>query len=282
MDMDRSAPLVSIIMPVYNAEKYIVEAIESVIAQSYERWELIVVNDGSTDSTFSLLEGFDDERIVIKTQENSGVSAARNRGLALAKGEYITFLDADDLLPKESLAVRVEYLNENPQIDVVDGIILVKDVKMRETLRTYTPYYKGKLLPKLLALDSRVFFNVCYMFRKEILAELTFETRMTHAEDLLFYIQLSSQSNAQYAFVSEIIYLYRSGHTSAMCDVEGLEEGYGILLQEIKKDTHVSSISYMVMKLKIIKIMFLLWMSKVRVKQSFLSIYKLLIAREIK
>jgi len=274
--MDKSIPLVSIIMPAYNAEKYIVEAVKSVIVQSYETWELIVVNDGSTDSTLSLVEAFEDKRIIIHSQENAGVSVARNAGLALAKGEYITFLDADDVLPQESLTVRVRYLQENPEVSVIDGVILVKDANMIETLRTYTPYYKGELLPRLLALDSRVFFNVCYMFRKEILGELTFKTKMTHAEDLLFYIQLSSQSNVQYGFVLETVYQYRSGHSSTMTNIAGLEEGYIILLQEIKKDKNVSKTAYIFLKLKIMKIMFLSWRAEGKMKKSFLSVYKIL------
>ena len=204
--MTTSTPLVSIVMPAYNAQTYIVEAIESVIAQSYVHWELIVIDDGSTDSTLSLVEAFNDERIIIKSQKNAGVSVARNVGLSLSIGEYITFLDADDIFPKKSLEARVTYLDENLNTDLVDGQILIKDADMKDTLRTYTPYYRGKLLPRLLALDSHVFFNVCYMFRKNILDTVRFKEEMTHAEDLLFYIQLSSRHNVQYRFVSEIVY----------------------------------------------------------------------------
>ena len=264
--------MVSVIMPAYNAEKFIAEAIESVINQTFEYWELLIIDDGSSDTTAQIIKSFADDRIILLWQDNAGVSSARNRGLELARGKYITFLDADDVLPKESLTVRVGYFKENPKVDVLDGVIFVKDVNMIETLHTYTPYYNGELLPRLLALDSCVFFNVCYMFRKKILGELTFKTKMTHAEDLLFYIQLSSQSNVQYGFVSETVYLYRLGHTSTMSNLAGLEEGYITLLQEIKKDKNISTLSYMIMKLKVMKIMFLSWRAEGRMGCAFLSI----------
>ena len=274
--MSTSTPLVSVIMPAYNAQTYIVEAIESVIAQSYAHWELIMIDDGSTDSTLSLVEAFSDERIIIKSQKNAGVSVARNVGLSLSIGEYITFLDADDVLPQMSLEVRVRYLDEHSDVDLVDGQILIKDADMSDTLRTYTPYYKGKLLSRLLALDSHVFFNVCYMFRQNILGAVRFKEEMTHAEDLLFYIELSSQNDVLYGFINKEIYYYRSGHASTMTNLSGLEEGYIRLLNEVKKNMHISKISYLFLKLKIMKIMFLSWMNKYKIGNAFMSIQKIL------
>lgn len=91
--------LVSIIMPAYNVDEYIEESIRSIQAQTYPNWELIVVNDGSTDTTQAVVERLasQDSRIRLVTQPNGGVSRARNRGLELARGEYISFLDGDDL-----------------------------------------------------------------------------------------------------------------------------------------------------------------------------------------
>ena len=270
--MDNSGLLVSIIMPAYNAQRYISEAIKSVLNQTFQEWELIVIDDGSIDDTASIVQAFDDKRIVYIHQDNAGVSAARNAGLSYAQGEYITFLDADDVLPKKSLDVRVDYLQKHPNVDLVDGQILVKDVDLVTLIRTYTPYYQGKLLPELLALNSHVFFNVCYMFRTEILGDIRFKNGMTHAEDLLFYIALSSKSDVMYGFVSEIIYVYRFGHASAMTNLVGLEEGYIVLLKEIKKDKSISRISYLILKLKILKIMFLSWIYKNKFTSSFSSI----------
>ena len=91
-------PLVTIIMPAYNAEKTISRAIGSVLKQDYSNIELIVVNDGSTDNTRSVCEQFSDARIKVITQENKGLSGARNTGLSNSKGEFVTFVDSDDLV----------------------------------------------------------------------------------------------------------------------------------------------------------------------------------------
>ena len=161
--MNERQPLVSIITPAYNAEKYIKETIESVLGQTYKNWELIIVNDGSTDSTEEIIKSFDDSRVVLLSQKNSGVSSARNLGMQSSKGKYITFLDADDVLPPESLKVRVDYLESHPDVDLIDGNISIKDADIKNDIGIYEPYYEGLLLPRLLALDSRVFFNVCYI-----------------------------------------------------------------------------------------------------------------------
>ena len=252
--------LVSIITPAYNASKYIKETIESVLNQTYDNWELIIINDGSTDDTEKIVNSFKDRRIKLISQKNMGVSAARNRGLSEAKGEFITFLDADDILPPKSLEVRVKYLKENSNIDLVDGKILIKDENMKKIKRIYQPYYMGPLLPKLLELDDRVFFNVCYFFRSNKLNGLKFK-KTSHAEDLLFFIELSYNQNINYSYVNEEVYYYRSGHNSAMSNLDGLEIGYITLLQEIKKMQKVKKINIFKLKLKITKIMVLSWLN---------------------
>jgi len=110
--------LVSIIVPCFQQEQFIAEALGSIQAQTYPNWECIVVDDGSTDSSRRIIQGFAarDERIRYIYQENSGVSAARNHGFSQARGEFINFLDGDDLLRSEKLRRQVEYLNANPDV----------------------------------------------------------------------------------------------------------------------------------------------------------------------
>lgn len=264
---------VSIIMPAYNAELYIAQAISSVLYQTFENWELIVVDDGSTDSTLEIVFSFHDDRIRLIKQENSGVSNARNTGLNLAKGKYITFLDADDILPTHSLQARVEYLEAHSNVDIVDGRIAVKDTEMRSDIRIYEPYYSGKLLPRLLALDSSVFFGVVYMFKKEILGNLRFEENMTHSEDLLFYMQLSNLHSVQYGFVQEPVYWYRSGHTSAMANLDGLEKGYVQLLAKINSMDGVSFGQKVYIRLRVARIMFLSWLDRKELGRAVCSLF---------
>lgn len=105
----------SVIMPVYNGEKFIETAIESVIAQTLSDWELIIVDDGSKDGTQNMLEKYSKNgKIHIITQSNQGVSAARNHGMLAAKGDYFVFLDADDIWHKEHLAIMQELIVKYP------------------------------------------------------------------------------------------------------------------------------------------------------------------------
>src|SRR5262245_60329647 len=114
MDRRMQAGLVSIIMPAYNGERFITQAIDSLLAQTYTYWELVVVDDGSTDATANVVSSFDDPRIRYVAQENRGQAAALNHGLRLAKGEYVTTLDVDDWLTTNSLADRVAFLKQHP------------------------------------------------------------------------------------------------------------------------------------------------------------------------
>jgi glycosyltransferase involved in cell wall biosynthesis len=104
-------PVISIIMPVYNAEAYVAGAITSVLSQSFEAFELILVNDGSTDRSEEIISSFKDSRIVRVHQQNQGQVAASNKGIKLAQGDYIKFLDADDLLNVTHLESQLKVLN---------------------------------------------------------------------------------------------------------------------------------------------------------------------------
>ena len=110
--------MVSIIMPAYNAEKYIEQAVRSVMMQTYKGWELIVIDDGSVDETATILANlaaFDDRIVFLQNEKNRGVSYTRNRAISLAKGEWIAFLDSDDIWRPEKLEKQLELLAKNPQ-----------------------------------------------------------------------------------------------------------------------------------------------------------------------
>lgn len=111
-------PLVSVVMPAFNAERYIVEAIASVLGQSYPRIELIVVNDGSTDRTGEIARGFGDRLTVIDSPANGGSSDARNRGIAAARGEFIAFMDADDIWTSDKIERQMESFSREPELGI--------------------------------------------------------------------------------------------------------------------------------------------------------------------
>src|ERR1700680_1606833 len=115
-----SLPLVTVVVPAYNYEHFISETLLSVRAQTYQQWECIVVDDGSTDNTGSAVSDFveKDPRIKYIRQENGGLAAARNTGIAHGAGEYYQFLDADDLLEPRKFERQVELLEQHPEIDI--------------------------------------------------------------------------------------------------------------------------------------------------------------------
>jgi glycosyltransferase involved in cell wall biosynthesis len=108
-------PLVSVVVPTYNYSKYIAQAIESVLAQTYPNIEIVVIDDGSTDDTASIVGKFGN-KIHYHFQANQGLSAARNRGIELSSGTYIQFLDSDDKLGAQSIETKVRHLNQNPRV----------------------------------------------------------------------------------------------------------------------------------------------------------------------
>lgn len=119
--------LVSIIIPVYNAEKYIEETINSAINQTWANKEIIIVDDGSTDNSLRIARNFECDSVKVLSQQNKGASAARNTGLKEAKGEYIQFLDADDLLSKNKIESQINQLIELPEYLAVCGTIYFQD-----------------------------------------------------------------------------------------------------------------------------------------------------------
>lgn len=113
---------ISVIIPVYNGEKYLNEAINSILDQSYKPFELIIIDDGSNDSTAEIVKTYKEDLIYLY-QENTGIAASRNRGISVAKSEYISFLDADNIWIKKKLQKQKERLFEDPSIDIIFGMI---------------------------------------------------------------------------------------------------------------------------------------------------------------
>ena len=119
--MSMEKPLLSIITPVYNVEAYLDRCVQSVLSQSYREIELILIDDGSTDGSASLCDEWEakDSRVVVVHQANAGVSAARNAGLKIAQGDYLTFVDPDDFLAPDTYFVNMAYLQSHQEVDML-------------------------------------------------------------------------------------------------------------------------------------------------------------------
>ncbi len=152
-------PIVSVIIPAYNQASYLGAAIRSVLEQSHQDFELIVVDDGSTDETASVCGQFDDARIRYLYQDNAGLSAARNTGLHCCQGAYITFLDADDLFLPGKLRLLLDTMEADPSLGLVAGQAIPIDEDGRQIgkvfdqaplgERTYLPDHALNTLERL-------------------------------------------------------------------------------------------------------------------------------------
>lgn len=223
---------VSIIMPTYNAAEFISEAIRSVFAQDHTNWELLVVNDGSTDDTAALLEHYTDPRIRVFHQRNKGIGAARNRGLKEASGSFLCFLDADDLMPSRSLSSRLEVLRKYPGTDVVDGCTETMDATLTVRLSSYRPEFEGDPFLEMITLSGRCFFGNTWLMCWVPGAPHRFPERLSHGEDLMFYLQLGPGHH--YRYTTETVLIYRRTGHSTMTDLDGLQRSYATISAWLK------------------------------------------------
>ena len=213
-------PLVTIIMPTYNAELYIAEAVDSVLAQTYTNWELLLVNDGSTDGTAAVIERFSDPRIRVFTKPNGGIGSARNLALSHMRGEYLSFCDSDDTLPAGSVEARLTALLADPEASFADGVVHVYDRQLKEVKREYRPRFTGVPLLELVGMTGSCFLGCTWMIRLDPAMKLKFNTDVTHAEDLMFFMSIAA--GRKYIHVDAQVYYYRVTGHSSMSNVEGL------------------------------------------------------------
>lgn len=217
--------LVSIIVPVYNAEKYISKCIESLVEQTYRNIEILLINDGSTDeSEVIILEYCEkDSRIIYRKKENEGVSKARNYGISMAEGNYLTFVDADDWVSIDFIERAVKMM-DNYKLDLVlGGTMKVYSASTErcvantdEQIIIYdknNPVLTQKVLSNGITSDRRLnscFTSgpVCKIFRKEIIGEIRFDEKLIIGEDTVFNLRVIERSN-KVGVVPEVWYYYR-------------------------------------------------------------------------
>ena len=174
-------PLVSIVMAAYNEEHYIKESIDSILNQTYTKFEFIIINDGSTDRTEEIIKSFNDQRIIyIKNESNLKLINSLNKGLALAKGELIARMDADDIAYPFRIKRQVEFMCNNPDIGISGSQLVLFGGD--HGLMNYPLIHKEIMLKLFI---SSCFGNNVVIFRKEILLEnnLFYSEGYLHAED---------------------------------------------------------------------------------------------------
>ena len=205
---------ISVIIPNYNYARYLDQAIESVLVQSYENIELIVVNNGSTDNSLEVLEKYED-KIRLINQPNLGQSGARNSGLSLSSGEFIAFLDADDFWEPNKLEMQISIMNDDTQL-VYCGITPFKEPG-NEKLQSVLPKYKGSCTNFFIDLPGASIVlsgESTALFSRELLEEVgIFDTELNSTAGWDFFRRCSRLT--KFDFVSESLVNYRL-HSSNM------------------------------------------------------------------
>ena len=243
-------------MPAYNAAQLIGESIQSVIDQEWDNWELIIVDDGSTDGTDQITAQFEDRRIRCFKKQNGGVSSARNMGLSKIRGDLFCFLDADDLMTSDSISSRHQIFANHPELEFVGGGQLQMDQDLVEDLQVQLPDYWGNPMKGLIQLDPGCFINCgTWLIRKMPDKQYHFQEGLTHCEDLTFFFQMAGEGIL--GFTKQIVQVYRRGPATAMTNLDGLEEGYQYFYSRVKESDKVSFWSLLLLRFKIMKIMFL-------------------------
>ncbi|WP_088242223.1 glycosyltransferase family 2 protein [Calothrix rhizosoleniae] len=215
---------VSVIIPVYQAEKYIKLTLKSVFLQTYQNFEIIVIDDGSTDKSVEICENFQDKRIHIIKQANRGVCAARNVGISHATGEYLAFLDADDQWIAEKLEKHVEHLNSHPLVGISFSCSAFID-ESGELLGMYQIPQLDNITPALVLRRNPISNGSVPIIRKEALEEIKFQgncyfdEQLKHFEDVECWLRIALQTNWQILGIPEILTLYRVNSQGASTNI---------------------------------------------------------------
>jgi len=268
-------PLVSLLMAAYNAEKYISEAILSALQQSYTNIELLIINDGSSDRTEEIILSFGSEKIRYFSQENKGVAAARNVLLAAMQGDYFMIFDADDILPKDSILNRMNVFYINKNVYFVDGIVTRKTADLQQVVEVCQPNYRGNPHQNLMRLDTRCFSVPAWLIRREKGKNYQMQVNMSHAEDLLFYVEISQNANYLYDYINEEILYYRIHENMAMKKLEPLEKGYLDFYTSLKNYKTANLSIFLYLKYKIARIMFLSYLRNKEIKKAIRALWRI-------
>ncbi len=215
---------ISVIVPVYNVEAYLERCVESILQQTYAHFELILINDGSTDSSGQICDHLASqyENIKVYHIENAGVSNARNMGIQLATGSWVTFIDSDDFVTQDylaTLASAAEGLNV--------GFVIAPLHHIKNGIVTDLPSHSGKTelwsteetMKELLMTTRTSFFPVAKLFKRDLLADEKFNTNYHLAEDALFLTELLLKTRCSCVFIDKPVYYYDHREGSATTSV---------------------------------------------------------------
>lgn len=203
---------VSVIIPMYNAERYIRDCLDSLTRQSYTNFEVIIIDDGSLDDSYNIALSYAsiDSRFYVVQQNNSGPAVARNLGLTLHKGEYVFFLDADDFLTDDALHLCIDKI-QTDNTDIIYGDCYSysngKLIDKKERFK-HGKYSSDEMIYKLLTHDC---INSVWgkLYRSNLLTDIKFNDNLTIGEDMLFNLYVLCNKSVTVGFINEKVYVYR-------------------------------------------------------------------------
>lgn len=232
--MMESQPDISVIVPCYNAERYLSVCLESLKAQRQPEIQMILIDDGSTDATGEMLERFarSDPRARVIHVENGGVSSARNRGLALAGGRYIAFVDADDALEENALKRLYDFAEQTgAQIVSANHTLFDMDKGQRVPVEVPPVMQEPAEIAREIIHMHRIYNNVWNkLYDRALLADLRMDEGVRIGEDALFNLQLYLRAE-RVAHLPQYTYVYRVHSRSAMAGVRGYSEAHQPMLR---------------------------------------------------
>ena len=218
--------LIRIIVPIYNVEKYLNKCIESIVNQTYENIEIILIDDGSNDNSGIICDEYakKDNRIIVVHKENGGVSSARNKGLKIAKGEWISFVDADDWIEQTFCQTLLNKVTQEQADIALCGYNRITDNQIEKINANNQEVFLNSNEYLVKSLNPQTGFGFCHMklIKKEVLKSISFNERMEVGEDALFNIQLSTYIKKA-VFLKQPLYNYRINNQSV---VKRYDENY--------------------------------------------------------
>lgn len=205
-----TAPLISVVLSAYNAEKYIYAAIASILEQTFTDLELIIINDGSTDRTLDVIKSFTDHRIQLISRENRGLIASLNQGFECARGIYIARMDADDIALPDRLRAQYEFMEKNPEVGVVGSFAEVFGDQVRKSIFSQ-PMHHRDIIVKLF-MDSS-FIHPSVMIRSSVIGDEPFYSPdYVRVEDYAAWVRLAPHTT--FANLPQVLLKYRIVETS--------------------------------------------------------------------
>lgn len=266
--------LITIVINVYNGEKFIKKCIDSVVNQTYINLEILIINDGSIDNTLKICESYKDERIRIINQENMGLSLARNVGIENAKGKYLYFVDVDDFIESDTIEYLYSLIKKyNVSISTCKPIdIYDYNVKIENTIEKITLISNKDMLKKILLSQDRAgtFWNKLY--KKDLFNNIRFEDRIINDATVMYKLILS---------VDEIVYsnqvkYYYLRHSQSITGKNAGERSIDLYNVAIERYNHIKKVypDFIENEIGLILIIMLVYLNEEQNVQKFLKDHK--------